>query len=147
MERLDGLGGMSYNLKTPGTASPPDHPSPGCNPFSKPDQQASFPFVPGSCAMFPRIPRNELIVLSLLSGVRQSYGLDLVRQSDGALKRGSVYVTLDRMEDKGLVESWLAETPAGEQGPPRRLYRITGHGAQALAEYRAALLPGGLAFG
>jgi len=96
--------------------------------------------------MFPRIPRNELIVLSLLLGVRQSYGLDLVRQSDGALKRGSVYVTLDRMEEKGLVESWLADAPDGKQGPPRRLYKITGHGARALAEVRAALAPP-LAFG
>ena len=33
------------------------------------------------------------------------YGLQLVEQSEGALKRGTVYVTLGRMEAKGLVES------------------------------------------
>jgi DNA-binding PadR family transcriptional regulator len=33
------------------------------------------------------------------------YGLEMVRASSGKLKRGSIYVTLTRMEDKTRVTS------------------------------------------
>jgi DNA-binding PadR family transcriptional regulator len=46
------------------------------------------------------------------------------------LKRGSVYVTLGRMEEKGLVTSRLDERPG--QGPARRLYEPTAMGLRAL---------------
>ena len=38
------------------------------------------------------------------------YGLELVTESEGALKRGTVYVTLGRLEEKGYVGQ--AETGA-----------------------------------
>ena len=37
------------------------------------------------------------------------FGLQLVEQSNGGLKRGTVYVTLGRMQDKGYVESRTEE--------------------------------------
>jgi DNA-binding PadR family transcriptional regulator len=48
--------------------------------------------------------RTESLVMELLRG-RERYGLELVERSNGALKRGSVYVILARMEEKGFVES------------------------------------------
>jgi PadR family transcriptional regulator PadR len=71
----------------------------------------------------------EAVVLDLLAGKGSTYGLDLVASSRGRLKRGSVYVTLGRMEDKGLVTSRLDE-PGG--GPPRRLYEPTALGLRTL---------------
>lgn len=63
------------------------------------------------------------------------YGLQLIAESNGILKRGSIYVLLNRMEDNGLVKSKLEKkTPEGEQGPPRRKYRITGLGEKAKSE-------------
>lgn len=59
------------------------------------------------------------------------YGLELVEASEGALKRGTVYVTLGRMQEKGFVES-RPERPAGASGLPRRLYRPTGLGLRVL---------------
>ena len=56
--------------------------------------------------------RTESLVLELLRN-RDRYGLELVDDSSGTLKRGSVYVILARMEEKGFVES-RQETPAGE---------------------------------
>ncbi len=41
------------------------------------------------------------------------YGLALVEQSAGPLKRGTVYLTLGRMEDKKYVESRTEAPPAG----------------------------------
>ena len=51
----------------------------------------------------PKLSRTERLILELLSG-EEMFGLQLVEQSKGALKRGTVYVTLGRMQDKGYVE-------------------------------------------
>ena len=42
------------------------------------------------------------MILALLDS-QERYGLELVQLSDGQLKRGTVYVTLQRMEAKGLI--------------------------------------------
>jgi len=65
------------------------------------------------------------------------FGLQLVEASDGRLKRGTVYVTLGLLEQKGYVES-EQETPApGAIGLPRRVYRPTGLGERALRAWTA----------
>jgi PadR family transcriptional regulator, regulatory protein PadR len=78
---------------------------------------------------------KELVVLDLLAAEAELYGLQMVDASQGALKRGTIYVTLSRMEKKGYVESWLEEAAPG-QGPPRRLYRITPLGRRALGTWQ-----------
>lgn len=66
------------------------------------------------------LSRKARVVLRLLSDVAQPRrGLDLVHASDGVLKRGTVYVTLARMEEDGFIESRLAGDGI------RRLYRLT----------------------
>ncbi len=75
---------------------------------------------------------KERAVLSLLARHERLYGLELVRMSDGELKRGTVYVTLQRAEGKGLVQSELEPKPVGVPGRARRLYSITKAGEAAL---------------
>jgi PadR family transcriptional regulator PadR len=58
------------------------------------------------------------------------YGLQLVASSKGRLKRGTVYVTLGRMEEKGLVTSRLDSAASETGGLPRRLYKATGFGSR-----------------
>jgi DNA-binding PadR family transcriptional regulator len=65
------------------------------------------------------------------------FGLQLVDRSDGALKRGTVYVTLGRLEAKGLVQSAQEALPAGGIGLPRRIYRLTVAGERALRAWTA----------
>jgi PadR family transcriptional regulator PadR len=77
------------------------------------------------------IPGKERLILELLQE-GERYGLQLVEESEGRLKRGTVYVTLGRMEEKGYVESRLEEARAGQSGLPRRLYRPTGLGRRVL---------------
>jgi DNA-binding PadR family transcriptional regulator len=60
------------------------------------------------------------------------YGLGLVAASKGELKRGTVYVTLGRMEDKGLITSTVEDAPHGAGGLPRRLYSSTALGRRML---------------
>jgi len=83
---------------------------------------------------------REATILGLLArDVRDAYGLDLVKASDGRLRRGVVYVTLQRLEEQGLIESREETSTPVEIGIPRRLYRITGLGAQRLAEFEACV--------
>jgi DNA-binding PadR family transcriptional regulator len=85
----------------------------------------------------------EALVLDLLAAHSPTYGLDLVARSRGRLKRGSVYVTLGRMEQKGLVASEREPRPG--EGPARRLYEPTALGLRALVAAR--LLEGDLPLG
>lgn len=85
----------------------------------------------------------ESLILDLLSARHQAYGLELVTASHGQLKRGSIYVTLGRMEQKGLVTSTLDERPG--EGPSRRVYAPTALGLRALVAAR--ILHGDLPMG
>jgi len=68
---------------------------------------------------------KELLALELLVKEKASYGLQLVAASQGRLKRGTVYVTLGRMEEKGYITSRLDDAPPGAGGLPRRIYEAT----------------------
>jgi DNA-binding PadR family transcriptional regulator len=85
-----------------------------------------------------RLSGTEHTVLSLLCDVGETYGLKLVEESKGELLRASIYVLLTRLERRGFVTSRYIETPAGEQGPRRRLYRVTGIGERALRAWEVA---------
>lgn len=85
----------------------------------------------------PSLSPKEAEVLALLrSGER--FGLQIVDESNGAIARGTIYVTLGRMEEKGFVTSRADPASAGQPGLPRRLYRATALG-QAALEAREAL--------
>lgn len=83
----------------------------------------------------PSISPAESLVLDLIES-RERYGLELVDLSAGRLKRGSVYVTLGRMEKKGFVTSRQEERPSGAIGLPRRLYRATPYGLKVRDAYQ-----------
>ena len=80
----------------------------------------------------PRLSRKEELILGHLSRGNEMYGLELVRASGGTIKRGTAYVTLGRMEAKGLVTSRQEEKQRGAIGLPRRLYLATPFGLRAL---------------
>jgi DNA-binding PadR family transcriptional regulator len=85
---------------------------------------------------FAKLSAKELIVLELLVSSDGMYGLELVAASDGALKRGTVYVTLGRMEDKGYIESRQEDAPASVGGLPRRVYEPTALGRQLCGAWK-----------
>ena len=87
--------------------------------------------------LIPRLSTTERLILDLL---RESelFGLQLVDRSEGALKRGTVYVTLGRMHDKGYVESRTEPLPPGAIGLPRRWYRPTEYGLRVLNAWALA---------
>ena len=88
----------------------------------------------------PRLSSKEFLILDLLSGPGELYGMGLVTRSQGRLKRGTVYVTLHRMEEKGLVRSRVEELEEPRAGLPRRLYRPTDRGLALLRAMELAAL-------
>jgi DNA-binding PadR family transcriptional regulator len=92
----------------------------------------------------PTLPPKEALILQLLAGPNEMYGLELVAASKRRLKRGTVYVTLGRMEKKGYVTSRLEDAPPSAGGLPRRVYEATTFGRRVLAAWNhvaARLVP------
>jgi len=81
-----------------------------------------------------RLSPKEQVILGLLMriGRKGSYGLQLVQQSAGELRPGTIYVTLERMQEKGLVESKQGEKAAGMSGIARRISNATWYGIRVL---------------
>ena len=71
------------------------------------------------------------------NGFKEVYGLELLKLSNGGIKRGTIYTTLQRMQDKGFVVSRQEEKPDDVSGIPRRLYEITGAGQRVLQAYES----------
>lgn len=83
---------------------------------------------------FPRLSRKEILILEMLLGKGEMFGLEMVEASEGGLKRGTIYVTLQRMADKEYVQSREEPRTLPEIGIPRRKYFATGLGQRV---YRA----------
>lgn len=86
----------------------------------------------------PRLSGMERLIIEALVEEGEQYGLQLVDASKGRLKRGTVYVTLSRMEDKGLVHSRTEVREKNLPGLPRRLYAPTDAAVRALRALEAA---------
>ena len=85
----------------------------------------------------PRLARTERLILNRLTH-GDEFALRLADRSGGALKRGTVYITLQRMESKGFVESKLEPPNVGAMGRPRRWYRPSEYGKQVLNAWKLA---------
>jgi DNA-binding PadR family transcriptional regulator len=86
------------------------------------------------------IGQFEQLVLTAIMTLREdAYGVtiqakvaELARPREVSL--GAVYVTLDRMEDKGLVSSWLTDPTPERGGRAKRCYRLEAVGERALQD-------------
>jgi DNA-binding PadR family transcriptional regulator len=94
--------------------------------------------------MTPREFLGELEELVLLATLRLgdgAYGASILRELDEQagreVPRGSVYVTLDRLEEKGFVASRAGEPTAQRGGRAPRLVTVTTAGLAALRRTHA----------
>ena len=88
---------------------------------------------------------EQLTLLAVLALGEDAYGRSVLRTLQSALESsrtvaaGAVYATLDRLEVRGLLASRIEEGTYARGGRPRRYYRLTALGADALNEARTAL--------
>jgi DNA-binding PadR family transcriptional regulator len=82
---------------------------------------------------------EQLVLTAILSLGENAYGVTIHAKIEELanpkkVKLGAVYATLDRLEDKKLIASWLSE-PRGERGGrARRHYRLEKQGEISLRE-------------
>jgi PadR family transcriptional regulator PadR len=76
----------------------------------------------------------ELCVLTLLSRA-DNYGYEIASRlmQDVGMGEGTIYPLMRRMQDDGLVTTYLVEAPGG---PPRKYYRMTDAGRATLKAQR-----------
>ena len=52
---------------------------------------------------------------------------------------GALYTTLDRLEGKGYVKTWMGDPTPQRGGRPKRMVRVTAKGSQAASEFYRAV--------
>lgn len=88
---------------------------------------------------FPALSGIESLIIELLINQQEMFGLEMVNNSNGELKRGTIYVTLSRMTDKRLVESREVARLEPEIGIPRRKFKVTKYGERVFKAQELAL--------
>ena len=87
---------------------------------------------------------EQLVLLTLLHLGDEGYALALRERlstlAGRRLSRGALYRTLDRLEEKALIDWTLEEDVPERGGHPRRRFRVTKYGIAALQTSRNALL-------
>ena len=80
---------------------------------------------------------EEQVMLAVVRRAAEAYGMSVRREIERVTGRdvtmGAVYATLDRLEAKGLVNSYRADV----DGMSRRVFELTRAGAKMLVETRA----------
>ena len=86
---------------------------------------------------------EQMVLLAILRLGDGVYGVPIVDEIESrtgrSVARAAVYVTLRRLEKKGLVESWMGEPTEGRGGKARRMVRVRPEGRRLVQESRKAM--------
>ena len=87
---------------------------------------------------------EQMVLLAVLQTRDDAYGVtvheELQRHTNRPVARGAVYMTLDRLEKKGLLSSTRSEPTAERGGRAKRCYQVTRAAVAALKASRRTLL-------
>jgi PadR family transcriptional regulator PadR len=89
---------------------------------------------------------EQMVLLSVLCASQDgedAYGVNVHAELEARTKRraarGAIYMTLDRLEKKGLLASYLTDPTPERGGRAKRCYRVTKNALSALHDSRRAL--------
>ncbi len=86
---------------------------------------------------------EQLVLLAVWRLDGEAYAVPvrkvIEKETGVSLSRGSIYVTLERLEQKGLAESWFGDSTSEPGGKARRMFRILPPGAAALRAAKRAI--------
>jgi DNA-binding PadR family transcriptional regulator len=87
---------------------------------------------------------EQMVLLAILQLNGQAFGTnvmsELEQRVDRKVSRGALYVTLDRLEEKGMLISTLGDPTPRRGGRPKRYLDVTPAGVAALRKSKAAWL-------
>jgi DNA-binding PadR family transcriptional regulator len=74
----------------------------------------------------------------------QAYGEAIRQELDAAIGRrcspGALYTTIDRLETKGLLKTWMGNATPERGGRAKRMVQVTGKGAREASEFYHAVM-------
>ena len=83
---------------------------------------------------------EELLLLAIWRLQDNAYGVTIRQQIKEVTNKtwafGALFVTLDRLVNKGLLESYLSEPTKERGGRSKRIYKLTPEGIKALTEIK-----------
>jgi PadR family transcriptional regulator, regulatory protein PadR len=86
---------------------------------------------------------EQIVLIALLRLGSNAYGMAVRREIEHRTGRsvsiGAVYATLERLEAKGYVSSFLGEPTAERGGRSKRFFRLESTGERALRDSQEAL--------
>jgi PadR family transcriptional regulator PadR len=75
-----------------------------------------------------------LVISAAVRRGENAYGAAIREEIEQTVKRacsiGALYTTIDRLEAKGLIETWTGEATAERGGRAKRMVRVTGKGVR-----------------
>jgi DNA-binding PadR family transcriptional regulator len=82
----------------------------------------------------------EQVALLALARIRdEAYGAALAQEIEERTGRsvspGALYTVMDRLQNKGFVESWIGDSTPERGGRRRKVYRLTPEGARELRSW------------
>jgi DNA-binding PadR family transcriptional regulator len=79
---------------------------------------------------------EQIVLFSIVRLEHEAYGATIRRDIEARTARrlsiSAVYTTLDRLEQKGLVRSWIGEPTAERGGRRRKHFALAAEGGRAL---------------
>jgi PadR family transcriptional regulator PadR len=86
---------------------------------------------------------EQLVLLAILHLGDDVYGVPIVdeieRRTGRQVAQAAVYITLRRLEQKGLLSSWMSEPTTERGGKARRCVKVTRAGVTLLRDSRQAI--------
>jgi PadR family transcriptional regulator, regulatory protein PadR len=90
---------------------------------------------------------GEFEYLTLTAAARlgeDAYGAGIRQEITNATGRrcsiGALYTTLDRLEAKGFVKTWMGDPTPQRGGRSKRMVRVTAKGVQAAGDFYATVI-------
>lgn len=82
----------------------------------------------------------EYALITTAAGLGASaYGVAIRDEMEAAIQRkcslGALYTTLDRLEAKGLLQTWVGEATPQRGGRGKRMVRVTAQGVREAKEF------------
>jgi len=82
----------------------------------------------------------EYILITVSAGLGENaYGVAIREEIEAATERkcamGALYTTIDRLERKGLLKTWMGEATPQRGGRSKRMVRVTVQGIRAAEEF------------
>lgn len=87
----------------------------------------------------------EYLLITVAAGLGKSaYGAAIREEIEASTERrcsmGALYTTIDRLENKGLLQTWMGEATARRGGRAKRMVRVTAEGANEAKDFYISIM-------